>query len=172
MERPTPTEHIPYYEKYIALVPEGDVLQFMEGQIAEIRALAEAVSEAQAGSRYAPGKWSLREVLGHLIDVERIFAYRALCIARGETKPLNGIEQDDYAAQAEADRTSMKELSDEFANLRRANLAMLRRLSEEASRRIGTASDNPVSVRALTYIMAGHIPHHLQIVRERYGVSF
>jgi hypothetical protein len=172
MQRPNPTEHIPYYEKYIALVPEGDVLQFMEGQIAEISALVEAVSEEQERYRYAPGKWSLREVLGHLIDTERVLSYRAFCIARGETQPLNSFEPDDYAAQAEADRTSMRDLFLEFENVRRGTLAMLRRLSEEASRRVGTASGHPISTRALAYIMAGHIPHHLQIVREKYGVSF
>src|SRR3954469_21244316 len=102
MRRPNPTEHIPYYEKYIALVPEGDVLQFMEGQISEVRAFAEAVSEEREGYRYAPDKWTLREVLGHLIDAERVLSYRAFCIARGETKPLNGFEPDDYAAEAEA----------------------------------------------------------------------
>src|SRR4051812_2997072 len=142
MERPTPAEHIPYYEKYIALVPEGDVLQYMEGQIAEVRALAEAVSEEQERYRYAPGKWNLREVLGHLIDTERVLSYRAFCFARGETQPLNSFEQDDYAARAEADRTSMRDLFLEFENVRQGTLAMLRRLSEEASRRVGTASGN------------------------------
>ncbi|HZF08121.1 MAG TPA: DinB family protein [Thermoanaerobaculia bacterium] len=174
MERPAPNEYVPYYEKYIALVPLGpgtDVLQVLEDQIPQVRAFFAAIPEARGGERYALGKWSVREVLGHLIDVERIMAFRALCIARGETKSLTGFEPDDYAAQSDVDRCLLADLVEELVLVRRANLAMLRRLSEEASRRMGTASDNPVSVRALAHIMAGHVPYHLQLLKERYGVG-
>ncbi len=172
MQRPEPTEHLPYFERYIALVPEGNILDHLESQLAELRALVAAVPEARAGYRYASGKWTLREVLGHLVDTERVLAYRAFSIARGEIQPLNGYEPEEYAVEAEADRTSMADLYQEFENVRRGNIAMLRRLPAEAWKRVGTASGHPVSVRALAYIMAGHIPHHLRIVREQYGVSF
>jgi hypothetical protein len=172
VERPEPTEHIPYYERYIALVPEGNILDHLEDQLADLRALVAAVPESEAGHRYASGKWTLREVLGHLVDTERVLAYRAFSIARGEIQPLNGYEPEEYAVEAEADRTRMADLYEEFENLRRGNIAMLRRLPAEAWKRVGTASGHPVSVRALAYIMAGHIPHHLRIVREQYGVSF
>jgi DinB family protein len=171
MERPHPTEHIPYYEEYIALVPEGDVLAILAAQVGEVGAFVRAVPEERASYRYAPGKWSVRDVLGHLIDTERVFGYRAFSIARGETQPLNGYEQDDYATAAAADRARLADLFLEFEIVRRSNLAMFRRLSEEDSRRVGTAAGHPISVRALAYIMAGHIPHHLQILRERYGIE-
>ena len=172
MQRPAPSEHIPYYERYIALVPEGNILEVLESQLADLRALVEAVPEERAGHRYAPGKWSIREVMGHLADTERILAYRAFSIARGETQPLNGYEPEQYSVQGEAERTSLRDLFQEFEHVRRGTIAMLRRLSAEAWRRVGTASDSAISVRALAYVMAGHVPHHLRIVREQYGVSF
>jgi hypothetical protein len=172
MQRPAPTEHIPYYERYIALVPEGNVLDVLEGQLTDLRAFVAAVPRERERHRYASGKWTLREVLGHLIDTERVMAYRAFSIARGEIQPLNSFEPESYAMEAEADRTRLKDLLAEFEHVRQGNLLMLRRLSDEAWDRIGIASGNPVSVRALAYIMAGHVPHHLRIVREQYGVSF
>jgi hypothetical protein len=172
VQRPEPTEHIPYFERYIALVPEGNILDLLENQLTDLEALVAAVPESQAGHRYAPGKWSLREVLGHLVDTERILAYRAFSIARGETQPLNGYEPEEYAVQSEADGTSMRDLLAEFEHVRRGNIAMFRRLSGEAWKRVGTASGHPISVRALAYIMVGHIPHHFRIIREQYGVSF
>ena len=171
MERPLPTEHIPYYEKYISLVPEDDVLGVLAAQAQEIRALAAAVSEEQGGYRYAPGKWSVREVFGHLADVERILAYRAFSIARGERRPLNGFEPDEYAVAAEADRSTLPDLGDEFASLRQGNVAMFRRLSDAAWRRIGTADGNPISARALAFIMAGHVRHHQRSLHEQYGLG-
>jgi hypothetical protein len=169
MQRPAPTEHIPYYLKYIALVPEGDFLKIFEDQMKEVRAFVESVPEEKEGYRYAPGKWSLREAMGHVVDTERIFAYRACCIARGETKVLSGYEQDDYAAASEADRRSLRDLLEELEHQRRSNLLLLRGMSEETSKRMGSANDDPVSVRALAYIMAGHVTHHLQVFRERYA---
>ncbi len=138
----------------------------------DLDALVAAVPESAAGHRYAPGKWSLREVLGHLVDTERILAYRAFSIARGETQPLNGYEPEEYAAESAADGTRLRDLLAEFEHVRRGNIAMLRRLPGEAWQRVGTASGHPISVRALAYIMAGHIPHHLGIIREQYGVKF
>jgi hypothetical protein len=172
MRRPAPTEHIPYYERYIALVPEGDVLEVLEDQLKDLRAFVAAVPREKEGYRYASGKWTLREVLGHLIDTERVMAYRAFSIARGEIQPLNSFEPENYAVEADAERIRLKDLLAEFEHVRRGNLMMLKRLSDEAWGKIGIASGNPVSVRALAYIMAGHVPHHLRIIREQYGVSF
>ena len=169
--RPEPSEHIPYYGKYIALVPEGDVLAVLEGQLADVRALVAAVPQEQAGHRYAPGKWSIREALGHLVDVERVLAYRAFCIARGETAPLHGFEPEDYVREAGAESASLRQLVEELEHVRQGNLAMLRRLQPAAWLRSGTADGNAISVRALVYVMAGHVPHHLEILRERYGVK-
>jgi DinB family protein len=171
MARPEPTEYIPYYEKYISLVPEEDILRTLAEQLTEVRAFVQAIPEERGGYRYAPGKWSVREVLDHLTDVERIYGYRAFCFARGEKKPLPGVEVDDYAAESGADGLSLRQVLEEFESVRRSTLAMLRRFSEEAWLRTGTASDDPVSVRALAYILAGHVRHHLGILRERYGVG-
>jgi hypothetical protein len=172
MQRPAPTEHIPYYEHYISLVPGDHVLTVLEEQLAEVREFVASVPEDRESYRYAPGKWSLREALCHVVDTERILAYRACCIARGETQVLTGYDQDAYVANSEADRRSLRELVDELEHQRRANLVMFRGLSDEASQRMGVANNDPVSVRALAYIMAGHVTHHLRIFRERYGVGF
>jgi uncharacterized damage-inducible protein DinB len=169
MQRPAPTEHIPYYEKYIALVPEGDFLKVFEDQMKEVRAFVESVPEEKERYRYAPGKWSLREAMGHVLDTERIFAYRACCIARGETQVLTGYDQDTYAAHSEADGRSLRDLLEELEHQRRGNVLLLRGMSEETSKRMGSANNDPVSVRALAYIMAGHVTHHLQVFRERYA---
>jgi hypothetical protein len=171
MERPAPDEYIPYYGKYISLVPEGDVLQVAEEQVGEVRAFVETVPEDMEGYRYAPGKWSVREVLGHLVDVERVLSYRAFAIARGETQALPGFEPDDYAAASEANRSSLQYLAEELEHVRLGNVAFLRRLSEEAWRRVGTASGDRISVRALAYILTGHVRYHLGHLRERYGLG-
>jgi hypothetical protein len=165
--RPEPIEHAPYYSKYINLVP-GDVLTAMSTQIESTLATLGKVSDTDSLMRYEPGKWSLREVVGHLIDTERIFAYRALRIARGDKTPLASFEQDDYVTTAGFDRIPWHDLLGEFELVRRANVMMLRGLDSEAWMRTGVASENAVSVRALAYCMAGHELHHMKIVRERY----
>jgi hypothetical protein len=121
--------------------------------------------------RYAPGKWSVREVFGHLGDGERVFGYRAACISRGDRTPLPRFDENLYVANAAFDHTAVAVLADELLHLRAANLAMLRRLDAEAWKRVGTASERSISVRALSFIMAGHVRHHLRILRERYGVA-
>jgi len=170
MQRPAPTEHIPYYEYYVSLVPGDDILKVFMEQLSEVRAFVDSVPEEKERYRYAPGKWSLREAMGHVVDSERIFAYRACCIARGETQGLNGYEQDDYVANSEAGNRSLRDLFEELEHQRRSNVSMLRGLSDAAWKRMGSANGDPVSVRALVYIMAGHVTHHLQVFRERYGV--
>jgi uncharacterized damage-inducible protein DinB len=166
--RPEPNEYASYYEKYVSLVPEGEVFGTLERQGAETLALLRGVTEERAGHRYGEGKWSVKQVVGHIVDVERIFAYRALAIARGERQPLPGMDQDEYMAGADFDSRTLADILDEFEAVRRANVLMLRGLKPEAWSRRGTASDNEVTVRALAYILAGHEAHHVRILRERY----
>ncbi|HYE16440.1 MAG TPA: DinB family protein [Pyrinomonadaceae bacterium] len=167
-ERPGAGEHAPYYERYVSLVPDGDVVATLGRQFAETRALLEGISEEKAGSRYAEGKWSIKELVGHLIDAERVFAYRALRFSRGDTTPLPGFEQDDYVRAADFDSRTLRSLALEFEHVRASTILMLQGLGAEAWGRRGTASDSEVSVRALAYIIAGHELHHVRILRERY----
>ena len=171
IDRPAAGEYAPYFDRYISRVPEADVLPVLERQRAELRAAFSGVSEAKGGFRYAPEKWSVRELLGHVVDTERIFGYRALCISRGETTALPGFEQDDYAAVAGHDRWTLAELIEDFDVVRRSTLAVLAHLDEAAVRRVGTSSGHPTSVRAIAFIVAGHLRHHLAVLAERYGIG-
>jgi uncharacterized damage-inducible protein DinB len=166
--RPEANEYAPYYEKYVSLVPDTDLLGTLERQGAETLALLRALPEERGGHRYEPGKWSVRQVVGHINDGERIFAYRALAIARGERAPLPGMDQEEYMAGVDFDTRTLASLLDEFESVRASTLHLLRHLSPEAWARRGTASDNQVTVRALAYIIAGHEAHHLGVLRERY----
>ncbi len=166
--RPEPNEYAPYYEKYVSLVKEDDVLGALRRQIDDSLATLRAVSPEESLRRYAPGKWSLREVVGHLIDTERIFAYRALRFARADRTELPGFEQDSYAPAAKSDERSWADLLTEMELVRRANVLMFEGLPDEAWSRRGVASQNEMSVRALAYNIAGHELHHMKIVRERY----
>lgn len=168
INRPEATEYVPYYERYISLVPEGDVLMALEQQLETTLSLLRGISEAQADSRYAPGKWSIKELVGHLIDAERIFAYRALRFARNDGTPLPGFEQDDYIRNATFGNCRLADLASELEHLRRSNLYLFRHLDEEAWQRRGIANDGEISVRALAYSMAGHELHHMEILRTRY----
>ena len=170
MQRPAASEHIPYYSNYIDLVPEGNLLEILTAQIATVTALTEGVTEERSGYRYAAGKWSLREMLCHILDSDRVFASRAMAFARGETQALPGYEQDDYIAASAADACNFAELGREFAALREGNVWMFRHLPAAAWTRTGIANNDRISVRALAYILAGHVIHHLRIVHERYGV--
>jgi uncharacterized damage-inducible protein DinB len=166
--QPDANEYAQYYGKYISLVPAGDVVATLSRQLDDTLSLLRGLSEEQAESRYAPGKWSIKEVVGHMLDTERIFGHRAFRFARGDQQPLPGFEQDPYVVAADFGHRPLNELAAEFEHLRRANLYLLGSLDEEAWLRRGVASDNEVSVRALAYIMAGHEAHHMRIVRERY----
>ena len=165
---PQTSEYNPYYQKYIDLAIEDDIVGALDGQSRETAALLAGLSEDQAAHRYAPGKWSVKQIVGHITDGERVFAYRVLAIARGETQPLPGFDQEPYVANGGFDDRTMSDLAEELAMVRRANVMMMRALSEEAWRRVGTASDNPVTARALAFVMLGHERHHLRIIRERY----
>ena len=166
--RPESNEYAAYYEKYVSLVPEGEVVETLERQGAETLALLRGLSEEQGAHRYEPGKWSVKQLVGHVNDTERIFSYRALAIARGDRAPLPGMDQEEYMAGVDFDARTLADLADEFEALRRSTVLLFRHLSPEAWARRGTASDNEVTVRALAYILAGHEAHHVRILRERY----
>jgi len=166
--RPESGEYASYYGKYVTQVPEGDVVETLERQMGETLALLGGVDEESAGRGYEPGKWSVKELVGHLSDAERIFAYRALRFARGDRTPLPGFEQDDYVSAGNFNARTLSDVTEEFAEVRRATVRLLRSFGEEAWGRRGLASDNEVSVRALAYIIAGHEAHHVRILRERY----
>jgi DinB superfamily len=165
---PEPSEHAPYYGRYIALVPSADILSVLETQIHETVQLLAGLTDQQASYRYAPEKWSVKEVIGHVADSERVFAYRALRIARADQTPIEGFEQDDYVRAGQFDRLSIAGLAAEFGVVRQATLRLLEGLPSDAWLRRGVANKNEVSVRALAYIIAGHELHHRQILRERY----
>jgi len=166
--RPEPTEYNPYYEKYVSLVPAGDISDTLSRQIEETLALLRSIDEARAGHRYEPDKWSIKQVVGHVCDTERIFAYRALRFARGDDTPLPGYDQDEYAQSANFDARTLADLTAELASIRAATVALLRSLDADAMQRRGKANDNEVSVRALAHIIAGHELHHVQVLRTRY----
>jgi uncharacterized damage-inducible protein DinB len=166
--KPEATEYAPYYGRYVSLVQDGDILATLHAQLDETLTLLSNISESQAEMRYAPGKWSIKELIGHVIDTERIFGYRALRFARNDQTPLPGFEQDDYARNASVDDYPLRDLAGEFSYVRQSNLCLFRHLSPEAWQRSGTASGNQVSVRALAYIIAGHELHHRAILREKY----
>lgn len=168
LARPDASEHIPYYHRYIALVPGEDVMAALAGQIGPTLAVLRAIPEERGGFRYAPGKWSIREMVGHVIDSERIFGYRALRFARGDATPLPGYEQDDDIRAASFDDCRLADMADELGHVRQATLAFFRHLAPAAWLRAGTANNDPVSVRAIAWILAGHELHHLQVLRERY----
>ncbi|MDX6695140.1 MAG: hypothetical protein QOF02_2743 [Blastocatellia bacterium] len=166
--RPATGEYNPYYDKYISLVPDEDVLAVLRSQLESTLATLGGIDDEQANTGYAPGKWSIKELVGHVIDGERVFAYRALRFARGDQTPLNGFEQDDFVVGGNFNALRLSDLAEEFEHVRKATLSLFGHLSEEAWQRSGVASDSLVSVRALAYIMAGHEAHHMRILRERY----
>jgi uncharacterized protein YijF (DUF1287 family) len=166
--RPAVSEYAAYYERYIALVPPGDVVAVLKQQIEETLQVLRAMPEAKGDFRYAPDKWSVKEVVGHLIDSERIFGCRALRFARKDATPLPGFEQDDYVRNGDFVTCRLQELAAEFGLVRQATVAMLQHLGPAAWDRRGVANKAEVTVRALAYIMAGHERHHLEILRTRY----
>jgi uncharacterized damage-inducible protein DinB len=170
LQRPAPTEYAPYYARYVDRVPHGEFKSLLLDNMAALTATTASVDEGRAGFRYDPGKWSIRQMLGHLIDAERIFVYRALRFARGDATPLPGFEQDDYVATAGSDARTLADLRNELLALRGATLKFFDSLPDEAWTRVGTASGHSVSVRALAYIILGHTMHHLHVLAERYGV--
>jgi hypothetical protein len=165
--RPDATEYASHYGTYISLVPEEDILDSLERQLEATLTLLRGVSEEEGAKRHAPYTWSVKEVVGHIIDAERIFAYRALRFARNDPAELPGFEENDYVREARFDRRSLADLVDELALVRRGNLLLFRNLDKDAWLRTGIASNARISVRALAYAVVGHERHHVNILRKR-----
>ena len=168
MNRPETNEYAAYYDRYISLVTDDEIVPVLAAQSTELQDIFTGIPEEKGTFAYDDGKWTVKEVLSHLIDGERMFAYRALRISRGDETPIEGFEQDGYIENSHANSRSFAELLEEFNLLRRANLLLFNNLDDTGWTRIGTASDNRVSVRALAFIMAGHLTHHIHILKERY----
>ncbi len=166
--RPDPTEYYSYYEMYVQLVPENDIVHALavspNATVAYIRTLPASAGE----KRYAPGKWSIKEVVGHIIDMERVFAARALHFARSTPGPLPGVEQEDWMKAASFGSRTLVDLADELEAVRHSHVHLFRHFDADAWVRRGIASEREVSVRALAYIMLGHERHHLEILKTRY----
>lgn len=171
IDRPDTSEYTDDYAPYVDAVPEGDVLAILASAARVLPELLSHVDEEHALSRYEPGKWSVKEVVGHVVDMEWVFSYRALRFARGDETPLPGVDQDPYVAIAGFDRQPLGDLAQQFADLRAASVRMFSSFDGRAFDRRGTASGNPITVRATAYILAGHELHHRRILRERYGIG-
>jgi DinB superfamily len=165
--RPDASEFAPPFGKYIAGVSDGDILLILREQLGELHVLLDDVSDAESLAHHAPYTWSLRQVMGHLIDSERVFGYRAMRIARGDATPLASYDENAYMRAANFDRWPLGELVEEFDLLRRSHLQLFAHMEPDAWRRRGTAVDHPATTRAFAYVMAGHAKHHLDIVRRR-----
>ena|SRR5579864_8589691 len=166
--RPQAGEYAPYYDRYISLIKGEDILGTLDEQRRQTLLLLSGRDDADGNFRYAPDKWTAKEVLGHVCDTERVFAYRALRIARADATPMEGFEQDDYVRNGPFARLPLCDLIEEYIAVRRATLSLLRGLDEPAWTRRGVANKNEVTVRALAYIIAGHEAHHRRILEERY----
>ncbi|MEZ6015505.1 MAG: DinB family protein [Planctomycetota bacterium] len=166
--RPAPSDLADYQVKYVAQVQAGDVLETLRAQLDDVLALMASLPVGRHHHRYAPGKWSIAELMGHLTDTERVFSLRALCFARKDPGPLPGFDEDPYVEAAGFDARGLPSIMQEFEHLRRANLALFGSFDAAAFERRGTASGRDISVRALVYLTAGHVAHHLQVLRERY----
>ncbi len=169
--RPAPAEFAPYYGPYVEAVPDGDITRTLAQQGEVFLARLKTVNEDRAAFAYAQGKWTVKEVIGHITDTERIFTYRILRIARGDATPLAAFDENAYAAECGANARPLDSLLGEFAAVRGATLALLRWLPEAAWARRGTASGKEISVRGLAWISAGHAMHHERILTERYGIA-
>ena len=169
---PTDSEYNPFFAGYMGLVKtEAQILETLQQQAPALQNALGTLNEAQAGHRYAPDKWSIREVLGHMIDTERVFGYRALSLARGETRSLPGFDENAFAAVSDHDSCALAELLEEFVTLRRSHVLMFQHMNESAWNRLGRVNDHPTSTRAMAFIMAGHVRHHANILSERYGLN-
>lgn len=168
IQLPPPAAYPAYFQSYIDLVPPGDVLETLAFQIQETERYLRSIGEEKSRHRYRPDRWSIREIVGHLADAERVFCYRALTFARGDSTPLPGFEQDDWVAESGADSRSLDELTAEFRLVRAATVALFAGLDEEALQRSGTANDNRMVVAAVPFVIAGHELHHRRVIQEKY----
>jgi hypothetical protein len=168
--RPVQGEFAKHFEGYVAQVPETDIIAVLRAQTGEIADLVKNIPEERGGFRYGPDKWTIREVLGHLADTERVMSYRATCLARGEQNELPGFDENEYVRSANFDQWTLADLAAQFETLRRANVAVLEHLDSEAWSRRGIVNRNLITVPAIAWVMAGHVRHHVKILKERYGV--
>lgn len=166
--RPTPAEFAPFFAGYVGRVPESDVVAVLERQGDELRALAATVGAERESLRYGPEKWSVREVFGHLVDGERVFGHRAFCISRGDPTPLPSFDENEYVKRSNFGSRTLADLVGEFVALRTANVAQLRSLADATWRATGVVNGHASSVRALAYMMAGHVRHHVEVLTTRY----
>lgn len=166
--RPDKKDYAPYYSRYVDTVEEDDAISAMLTQSKETQEILNSFSQARGDFAYAEGKWTVKQVVGHLTDTERIFAYRALCIARGETQPLPGYDQDEYVVTGNFNKRELFDLSYDFRLLRESNFLLFKGFDEHMLSRRGIASGNEFTVRALLFIIAGHEKHHMKILKERY----
>ncbi|HVG38567.1 MAG TPA: DinB family protein [Pyrinomonadaceae bacterium] len=166
--KPEATEFAPYYDKYTSRVPDGDIITILRDQLAETTALLRSIPEEQGEMRYAEGKWTIKELIGHIIDGERVFAYRALRFARGDATPLPGFDQDVFMSSAPFANVTLAELTAELTSVRESTIFLFAHLDDEAWSRRGVASDNEVTVRALAHMIAGHELHHRAILQSHY----
>lgn len=168
---PDADEYAQFYAGYVALVRERDALAVLRRQLPVLRSVCTGMSEKEALGRYAVGKWSIKQIVGHLADAERVFAYRLLRVARGDSTPLAGFEENSYVAAAGFDERSLPSLLRELEAARSSTLRLIDGLAPGVWERRGTADGHPVSARALVHIIAGHVEHHFDVLRERYGLA-
>lgn len=168
LQRPLENEYPEYYVPYVNLVSDGDLLLILKENLAEMTALFEGLSEENGQFRYAQGKWSMKEVLGHMADTERIMSYRLLRIGRGDQTPLAGFDENDYINGSQFDQLPIKNILDDFAAVRNATIALIQNMPDGAWAKRGIANDTEITSRAIAYIIAGHAIHHLKIIHERY----
>jgi hypothetical protein len=166
---PTTEEYAPFYSDYIERAKvKGDVITSLPQQIEDIRSTLGKLNDKQARFRNGPEEWSIKEIVSHLIDTERVFSYRLLRVSRNDKTPLPGFEQGDFVREAGADELAFDDLLNEFEYLRRANMLAIKNISEEAAARVGSASGAAVSARALIFMLVGHVEHHMASLHEKY----
>ena len=168
IRKPSDAEYPDFYKGYIALVPDGDVTKFLKKQKRLFTGLIDSIPEEQLLYRYAEGKWTIKQIVGHVIDTERIMAYRALVFSRGERQPIPGFNENEYVAKASFNKKDIQDMIREFAKLRESNLALIQGFTDDMIDRKGNANDFFFSVRAIIYIIAGHVEHHTNVIRDRY----
>ena len=171
MKRPQVNEHPAYYTHYIGLVKGDNILKQLEDQVIDIQAIISEIPEEKENYAYAPGKWTIKEVLGHIIDTERIMAYRALRFARKDKTALPGFDENEYVTNSDYNKRTLYDIAHEFAIVRESNLALFKHFNEEALDQRGTANNNEATVRAILFMIAGHANHHLNVIKTKYLID-
>lgn len=171
MKRPSEQEYAPYYRNYVALVPETGIVEVLESQNEVLRHVAARLPRDREMFSYAPGKWTIRQVMGHMGDAERVFGFRAYCFGRGDQTPLPGFDENVYVDRSSFNDSSFADLVEDFAHCRISNVRAFKGFNEDRWSHTGVANQNPITVRGLAFIMAGHVRHHLRVLHERYGVE-